>query len=34
MQGASGVGVSLLHLDGVEAKRAPLVVLPDNPFAE
>lgn len=32
MQGASGVGLALLHLDGAIARRKPLVVLPDNPW--
>ncbi len=32
MQGASGVGIAMLHLDGVAANREPFVVLPDNPF--
>jgi lantibiotic modifying enzyme len=33
MQGASGVGLAMLHLDGALEKRAPLMMLPDNPFA-
>lgn len=33
MQGAAGVGVALLHLDGAMRGRAPFIVLPDNPFA-
>jgi lantibiotic modifying enzyme len=33
MQGAAGVGLALLHLDGATQARAPFVVLPDNPFA-
>lgn len=33
MQGAAGVGLAMLHLDGVLNGRAPLVRLPDNPFA-
>jgi lantibiotic modifying enzyme len=32
MQGAAGVGIAMLHLDGVKEKRSPFVVLPDNPF--
>jgi lantibiotic modifying enzyme len=32
MQGAAGVGLAMLHLDGVSQRRAPLVVLPDDPF--
>jgi lantibiotic modifying enzyme len=32
MQGAAGVGLGMLHLDGAKQKRAPFVVLPDNPF--
>ena len=32
MQGAAGVGIAMLHLDGILEKRAPFVVLPDNPF--
>lgn len=31
MQGAAGVGLALLHLDGAIARRAPVVVLPDTP---
>ncbi len=31
MQGAAGVGLALLHLDGAMKRRAPLVVLPDAP---
>jgi len=31
MQGAAGVGVALLHLEGAMTGRAPLVVLPDSP---
>ena len=33
MQGAAGVGTFLLHLDGYEEKRAPVMVLPDSPFS-
>lgn len=33
MQGAAGVGLLLLHLDGVLAGRRPAIVLPDTPFA-
>jgi lantibiotic modifying enzyme len=32
MQGAAGVGLSMLHLDGARVGRKPLVVLPDDPF--
>lgn len=32
MQGAAGVGLAMLHLDGVSQRRRPLVVLPDDPF--
>jgi hypothetical protein len=32
MQGAAGVGLAMLHLDGVKENRSPFVVLPDNPF--
>jgi lantibiotic modifying enzyme len=32
MQGAAGVGLAMLHLDGAREGRAPLVKLPDNPF--
>ena len=32
MQGAAGVGLSMLHLDGARQKRKPFVVLPDNPW--
>jgi hypothetical protein len=31
MQGSAGVGVALLHLEGAQQGRAPLVVLPDTP---
>jgi lantibiotic modifying enzyme len=31
MQGAAGVGLALLHLDGAMKRRAPMVVLPDAP---
>ena len=31
MQGAAGVGLALLHLDGAMRRRAPFVVLPDMP---
>ena len=31
MQGAAGVGLALLHLDGAIAGRRPLVALPDAP---
>jgi lantibiotic modifying enzyme len=33
MQGAAGVGIAMLHLDGAREKRKPLVVLPDNPWS-
>jgi lantibiotic modifying enzyme len=33
MQGAAGVGLAMLHLDGVLNRRKPLIMLPDNPFA-
>lgn len=32
MQGAAGVGLAMLHLDGAAQGRKPLVLLPDNPF--
>jgi lantibiotic modifying enzyme len=32
MQGAAGVGLAMLHLDGAREGRAPLVKLPDDPF--
>ena len=32
MQGAAGVGLALLHLDGAMAGRAPAVALPDAPL--
>jgi lantibiotic modifying enzyme len=32
MQGAAGVALALLHLDGALARRAPFVVLPDSPY--
>ncbi len=32
MQGAAGVGLAMLHLDGALAKREPFVVLPDSPW--
>lgn len=32
MQGAAGVGLAMLHLDGAREGRAPVVKLPDNPF--
>jgi lantibiotic modifying enzyme len=32
MQGAAGLMVALLHLDGVAERRAPAVVLPDSPY--
>ncbi|MFN8581117.1 MAG: lanthionine synthetase LanC family protein [Gemmatimonadaceae bacterium] len=33
MQGAAGVGLAMLHLDGALRGRAPFITLPDNPFA-
>jgi lantibiotic modifying enzyme len=33
MQGAAGVGVTLLHLDGALTGRKPLILLPDNPWS-
>jgi lantibiotic modifying enzyme len=32
MQGAAGVGLAMLHLDGAREGRERLVVLPDDPF--
>lgn len=32
MQGAAGVGLAMLHLDGALNGRKPFVLLPDNPF--
>ena len=32
MQGAAGVGLAMLHLDGAREGRAPLVRLPDDPW--
>ena len=32
MQGAAGIGMWLLHLDGLEKKRAPFVRFPDSPW--
>ena len=32
MQGAAGVGLSLLHLDGIAVDRERFIVLPDNPW--
>ena len=32
MQGAAGVGLAMLHLDGIRERRNRLVVLPDDPF--
>ncbi len=32
MQGAAGVGMALLHLDGAMNRRKPFVVLPDSPY--
>ncbi len=32
MQGAAGIGMLLLHLDGLEQDRPPAIVFPDSPF--
>ena len=32
MQGAAGIGLAMLHLDGAREGRKPLVRLPDDPF--
>ena len=32
MQGAAGVGIALLHLDGATVGRPPFFALPDNPW--
>lgn len=32
MQGAAGVGLAMLHLDGAINRRRPFVVLPDSPY--
>jgi len=32
MQGAAGIGIWLLHLDGLEKKRPPFVRFPDSPW--
>ena len=32
MQGAAGVGLAMLHLDGATKGRGPFVVLPDSPY--
>lgn len=32
MQGAAGVGLAMLHLDGAREGRKPLIKLPDDPF--
>lgn len=32
MQGAAGIGLALLHLDGALEKRSPAIVLPDSPY--
>lgn len=32
MQGAAGVGLALLHLDGAFERRRPFIVLPDSPY--
>jgi hypothetical protein len=34
MQGAAGVGLALLHLDGAMNGRPDLVALPDNPWQQ
>ena len=31
MQGAAGVGLAMLHLDGALTQRKPFVILPDSP---
>ena len=33
MQGAAGVGLAMLRLDGALRGRRPTIVLPDSPFA-
>jgi hypothetical protein len=33
MQGAAGVGLSMLRLDGALRSRRPVIALPDSPFA-
>jgi hypothetical protein len=32
MQGAAGVGLAMLHLDGARERRTPFVRLPDEGF--
>ena len=32
MQGAAGVGLAMLHLDGAMSRRRPFIVLPDSPY--
>ena len=32
MQGAAGVGLAMLRLDGAMRRRRPMIVLPDSPF--
>ena len=32
MQGAAGIGMLLLHLDGFERGRKPTIIFPDSPF--
>lgn len=32
MQGAAGLGLAMLHLDGAITGREPIISLPDNPF--
>ncbi|MBI3485086.1 MAG: lantibiotic modifying-like protein, partial [Acidobacteria bacterium] len=32
MQGASGIAMSLLHLDAFDRARRPAITLPDSPF--
>ncbi len=32
MQGAAGVGLAMLHLDGALTQRKPFIVLPDSPW--
>jgi hypothetical protein len=33
MQGAAGVGLSMLRLDGAMRGRKPAIILPDAPYA-
>jgi lantibiotic modifying enzyme len=32
MQGAAGIGMSLLHLDGFQRGKKPTIIFPDSPF--